>query len=220
MKVALVQRLLARMASPVLALLLCAGCHGGAVALPDGEAGMDVWRSAPDSQASEHVLPGGDAPVDRPGAELGGWDSQTFQDVGEASPDASGQSGSCYGTCLESVFAQCPIAGQTCTSTTSGSQTIKCYSSGVKALQIQTGSNVEVTVKKANGDPCYQAESPSTASETISDANGALISNIQFLSRTKLYITCQDGSITNVDLTSATCTAETNLTCSMGDCTW
>jgi hypothetical protein len=219
-KTALMQRLFAGMASSAVALLCCAGCHDGTTSLPDGQAGVDVGLSLPDSRASVDVAPGSDTPEDRLGVELGGGYILTFQDVRELSPDASGQSGSCYGTCLELVFSQCLTTGQTCTSTASGSQTITCYSSGVKTLEIQNGSDVKVTVKKANGDPCYQADSPSTASEIISDPDGNVISDIQFLSRTQLFITCQDGSTTNVDLTLAACTAETNSTCSMGACSW
>jgi hypothetical protein len=220
MRIVSMQRLFAGMTFSAVALLCCAGCHDGATSLPDGQA-SDVGRALPDGQSNVDGAPASDTPGDRPVAELGGVDIQT--EVREPLPDASGDAGSCYGTCLESVFAQCPTtAGQTCTSTTSesGFQTTECYSNGVKLLQIKNGSGFEVTVKKANGDPCFQAESPSPASETVSDPEGNMVAYIQFLSGTQLSIACQDGSVTNVDLTSAACTAKTNPTCSTGACTW
>ncbi len=204
-------------------LVLClVGCHGSDHPPLSGSdaGGSDAGGSMDGSKAELDAAGSGTEDGSR-------MDVVSPVDAGDQTPDGAGSSsdagqpsGTCYGACLEAVFAQCPKVGQSCTSAVAGSQTTSCYANGVKSRQTQTGSTVMATVTKANGDVCYEIASPSTSSETITSPNGAVIATIDLMSATHLFVTCQDGTTTDVDLTSAACVAEKAPTCTSGTCAW
>lgn len=190
------------------------------------------------SDGSEDGSPGVDSGVGgRPADASGGIDQRrvdasSVEDSGEPSPDSGARAdaggtqplGSCLGVCLEAFYSQCSRS-LGCTQSVSGLDVTRCYSDGVKQL-LTTPDQITYTgtVRKANGDPCYQWVEVSLATEDITDPNGNLIAHIDFsYDATHVVVTCNDGSVTENDLTSPACAdyyASVEQTCTTGSCAW
>jgi hypothetical protein len=135
--------------------------------------------------------------------------------------------GSCYGACLETLFAQCQWRGMACVSTMietdiSHWTNTTCYGNGVKRQETLNGSMDTVTVKTVSGEVCYQTSYNGTGTESISDGTQSVVAQIDFGdSSTSLTVDCHDGSSFHTDTTSSQCMAYSpKTTCVTGACSW
>lgn len=165
-----------------------------------------------------------DASPDAPPASPDGSLPDATPDQGHHS-DAEVDDRSCFGPCLESLFAQCSKLDQACTSSTSANHTTTCYANGVKQSEVTSGNVRDRVVKKADGELCYEYVADDRQA-VVFDPTGGRVAEITF-TRTDasigMNIRCRDGTTIVSDYLSPACAghrAAGSLMCTSGSCTW
>ena len=193
----------------------CGGSHAEMDGSRDGaplnpDLGSD---SAPGDPASSDaildVTPPNDAVADASGRET-------------LLPEVAG--GGCAISCIASLIAACPYLGVSCVSSTDGSLTYSCYSNGVKTL-LHTYSNngFAGTVKRANGDICYQFTYLGNE-EVFADSNNAVQATItyDYDAVGDNRVICRDKTAVQYPNTAPACVGNEPglMDCPPGTCTW
>ena len=122
---------------------------------------------------------------------------------GGGSPNDAGGVSTCYAPCIEDLLEQCPSIGQTCTQGTSGTNTVKCYSNGLK--DVINAVETMATRSKANGDLCFTVMATAQY-EDYYDAQGTYAGRVaDTASSTRYLVTCADGTQSTADFTTTAC---------------
>jgi hypothetical protein len=149
----------------------------------------------------------------------GGHDAGSTSDASDdAAPTADGGT-ACFPACLTDVGVPCPRIGQSCVSSTAANGDVSsCYANGVKALATTTVTSV----KQANGDACFHINLMTGGQDYVAP-DGTVVAHLaSTASSMKYVVTCPDGTVTMVDLTSPECAAAVAgmQTCTSGSCSY